>query len=1072
MIPVYHTLKTAWEKNFRSTKSARECAEGGEELEPIQLHTPDYNRNYRVTDGRRHRIRKFLLRIFAPVTPLHNGLKIISRKSLRAIKRAGDFGEACWHYGKKGLFRACAPLAPLYNWLKTTSRKNLLSTTRVSQRGHDEQELKPIQLDTLDYNINCGWRGGPLLPKNNEWKARAAVLASIVFGVAFIAKASMGRELLLFADATARTVVNSSVGLLSDVADFTFSKGGAGPSTPGATGTYHDTTLSTGHADSSTVGSNSGGSRINPDLLDLKGSHHTFDTGRTFLNNATASNNTTSTGNNAGSGTKSGAADAGHTSASGGGGFGGGRTSLTKTDTGAGTKTVSGTKKPHSGGTIDSGKVSTAASTPVDAQIVWSNPTNGAGHWNTGSNWVGGTVPGVGDVAAFTSGFGSPGTIQPNLNTATSISGIYFNGTGTSGWDITRTNIGVTFTLTAFGTTIDTEVSDSTAVAIGAENTSGTNTIEVPIALAPSSGNTSTISQATGGTLVINSVISGTGINLTKTGGGTLTLSGASANTYTGLTTVSAGELDLSKTAGVNAIGGNATVSGGSLIWLNNEQMGDSANLTLNSGTVNLNGNTETLGSFTNSGGTFTTGIGGHLIGTGASITWSGGTNTINDGGSVEDGHVSITGGTNTVQGGFMGGGVLRILSGGAGLEMTGSTLNLNSDNTTGGTLLLDGNVTTFASAATATIASGLFNTNPGTINLDGGTRTFTVADGTAATDMSISAVIINGGLTKAGAGLLDLSGANTYSSGTTVSDGTLRVSSSGTFGDTSGSLTVNGGVVDLNGTNQGVGALNGSGGTIVNNASSSTSTLTVGNGDGSGSYAGVLANNNNAGTGILAFTKTGAGTQTLTGTNTYTGTTQVDGGALFINGSTSSSSAVTVNNSGTTLGGSGTIGGTVNVASSGANLAPGATGNGSTAILNTGSLTLASGSNFSIDLHGAVAGTSYDQVNVTGTISITGANLVINSVSGLTVGEHLFIAENDGTDAITGTFNGLANGATFTSGGVTFQIFYDANGQGGGNDIELSVVPEPSTWLAGALALAFVVYTQRRRFAQMLRRA
>ena len=64
---------------------------------------------------------------------------------------------------------------------------------------------------------------------------------------------------------------------------------------------------------------------------------------------------------------------------------------------------------------------------------------------------------------------------------------------------------------------------------------------------------------------------------------------------------------------------------------------------------------------------------------------------------------------------------------------------------------------------------------------------------------------------------------------------------------------------------------------------------------------------------------------------------------------------------------------------------------------------------------------------------------------------------------------------ALFTADGVTFQIFYDANGQGGNNDISLTVVaavPEPSTWVAGALAFAALAYTQRRRFAQILRRA
>jgi hypothetical protein len=43
------------------------------------------------------------------------------------------------------------------------------------------------------------------------------------------------------------------------------------------------------------------------------------------------------------------------------------------------------------------------------------------------------------------------------------------------------------------------------------------------------------------------------------------------------------------------------------------------------------------------------------------------------------------------------------------------------------------------------------------------------------------------------------------------------------------------------------------------------------------------------------------------------------------------------------------------------------AAGNGSTGILNTGALTLASGSTFSVDLEGSVAGTGYDQVFVTG---------------------------------------------------------------------------------------------------------
>ena len=94
--------------------------------------------------------------------------------------------------------------------------------------------------------------------------------------------------------------------------------------------------------------------------------------------------------------------------------------------------------------------------------------------------------------------------------------------------------------------------------------------------------------------------------------------------------------------------------------------------------------------------------------------------------------------------------------------------------------------------------------------------------------------------LTTAGSGFTYFTGANTYSGGTTVSAGTLVVQGSGTLGSSSNALTINGGAVDLNATNQSVGAFSGSGGTIKN--SGSASTLTVGNGGGSGSYAGSIS--------------------------------------------------------------------------------------------------------------------------------------------------------------------------------------------------------------------------------------
>jgi fibronectin-binding autotransporter adhesin len=306
------------------------------------------------------------------------------------------------------------------------------------------------------------------------------------------------------------------------------------------------------------------------------------------------------------------------------------------------------------------------------------------------------------------------------------------------------------------------------------------------------------------------SALTGSGLTLSKIGSGILTLGNndTNANTYTGLTTISGGELDLKKQAGVNAIAGDGntgtsdvSIAGGMLKWLASNQIADNASVVMSSGTVSLNGSNETLYAFTNSGGVFTTGA-GHLIGTGATVTWSGGTNTVNDGGLVEDGHIVITGGTNTVQGGTTGG-VLQLDSGGIGLEMTGSTLTLNSDNNVAGKLALQGDVTSKASETASQILSGLSNTNAGTINLSGGNRTFTVEDGAAATDLAIGAVVANGSLKKSGAGTMVLSGVNTLSGAVTVNAGTLTLAaSSGTaLGSTTG-ITVNSGGTLMLGAN------------------------------------------------------------------------------------------------------------------------------------------------------------------------------------------------------------------------------------------------------------------------------
>ncbi len=63
-----------------------------------------------------------------------------------------------------------------------------------------------------------------------------------------------------------------------------------------------------------------------------------------------------------------------------------------------------------------------------------------------------------------------------------------------------------------------------------------------------------------------------------------------------------------------------------------------------------------------------------------------------------------------------------------------------------------------------------------------------------------------------------------------------------------------------------------------------------------------------------------------------------------------------------------------------------------------------------------------------------------------------------------TGTFQGIADGQLVTFDGYNFIADYTATG------FNLNAMPEPSTWVAAALSLAFVGFTQRRRFQKLAR--
>jgi hypothetical protein len=237
------------------------------------------------------------------------------------------------------------------------------------------------------------------------------------------------------------------------------------------------------------------------------------------------------------------------------------------------------------------------------------------------------------------------------------------------------------------------------------------------------------------------------------------------------------------------------------------------------------------------------------------------------------------------------------------------------------------------------------------------------------------------------------------------------RANSTLDFGDFgSSSLTTNQASVTLDGANSVFNEING----LATN--SSTGSFTVSGGR-SFTTVGALSNSGSVTVGPSSalttaadqnYTQT-AGTTTVNGTLTNTGTVQINGG---------------------TLKGSGTISGTTSVA--GGNVAPGT----SPGILNTGNISFNSSSTFTVEVNGTTtAGTDYDQLNVTGTVSLGNATL---STSGTVtaLGNEVILINNDGTDAVSGTFNGLAEQATVTINGVNFKISYVG---GTGNDVTLS---------------------------------
>ncbi len=379
--------------------------------------------------------------------------------------------------------------------------------------------------------------------------------------------------------------------------------------------------------------------------------------------------------------------------------------------------------------------------------------------------------------------------------------------------------------------------------------------------------------------------ISGNGA-LTTLGSRMLTL--ANIETYSGPTTISAGTLVLGNGLTSGAVAGN--VLNNSALVFNSPTTQTYSGVISGSGAVStVGGNYLRLtrqntysGATTVSGGTLSL-IGGSLY---SNLTWANSSVvTVNQSGVLEVAAWSDNDtGTNpnsglghdafTANNLVLNGGTVRYV----GTTTAGGNYDRSFTIGPNGAALDASGAVTFQLLATRNVYGfGLINnTANGPLTLEGTTN-------------GLLGLAYSGGsnLTKSGPGTWTISGANTYTGGTTVNAGVLIAANTGALpGYTAGgSIVVNTGatLAVTAGTNAGEFSLTTGGGVnqVLQNATfeGNTSLGIQVNAPENVTYGTPIADSTN---GPLGFVKLGTGILSLTGNNTYSGGTQVNGGVLI----------------------------------------------------------------------------------------------------------------------------------------------------------------------------------------------
>ena len=360
-----------------------------------------------------------------------------------------------------------------------------------------------------------------------------------------------------------------------------------------------------------------------------------------------------------------------------------------------------------------------------------------------------------------------------------------------------------------------------------------------------------------------------------------------------------------------------------------------------------------------------------------------------------------------------------------------------------------------------AITASGALTINTGALTAANIAAGGAVTINNSGTGLVTGAISNNGSntasLVKQGAGTLTLSTDNTYSGGTTISEGTLNLGTGGTSGSITGNVINNAtlnfnrsdaltyiGAISGSGsvTKQGAGTLTLSGDNTYNGSTTiSEGTLNLGEGGETGSISGNVINNATlnfnrsdaltyAGviSGSGSVTKQGTGTLTLSGANTYTGLTTISAGTLKLgatgggtNTPLGTTSAGTIVSNGATLDLNGFNLGTTEALTlngAGFNSVGALTNSSSTAATYTGAITLGSDSAM-----GSTAGAITVSGAIGSTVSAYKLALVGNKAITLSSATNTLstIASGSGVGALSITNNQALTIGSLTIGLTTY---------------------------------------------------